>query len=172
MWFSSPVSFASVSYFLDGVHISRLGRLFRSVARDTQTRAFIELNRNTKRCSWLGTGCRVVHAHRRPHPVLQRPSRRPPIARSPQQQLQRTTTTLTCGTMWKTCAVWPASAAQPADWPRLADASGSMEHAMPPKYALGPAGRGVSHLASRVSPLCFHTGVGRATCATCEGRLV
>ena len=56
MWFSSPVSFASVSYFLDGVHISRLGRLFRSVARDTQTRAFIELNRNTKRVQRVGNG--------------------------------------------------------------------------------------------------------------------
>ena len=32
------------------------------------------------------------------------------------------------GAMWKTRPIWPASAAEAADWPRLAEARGSLEH--------------------------------------------
>jgi len=48
---------------------------------------------------------------------------------------------------WKPRPVWPASAAPAADWPRLAEAQGSLEHDLAPKEASGePAGRGLSHL--------------------------
>ena len=51
--------------------------------------------------------------------------------------------------MSKTRPVWPASATQPADWPRLAEAPGSLKHGLAPKEASGkPAGR-------RLSPACF-----------------
>ena len=49
-------------------------------------------------------------------------------------------------------ALWPASAAQAADWPRLAEARGSQEHSPALREAPGaPAGRGLSHLV-------FHIG--------------
>ena len=54
--------------------------------------------------------------------------------------------------MWKTRPIWPASAAQAADWPRLAEARGSLRHNLALKGASGePAGRGLS-------PLAFHIG--------------
>ena len=54
--------------------------------------------------------------------------------------------------MWKTRPIWPASAAQAADWPRLADVRGSLRHDLVLKGASGePAGRGLS-------PLVFHIG--------------
>ena len=55
--------------------------------------------------------------------------------------------------MWKTRPIWPASAAQVADWPRLAVARGSLRHDLAQKGASGePAGRGLSRLV-------FHIGV-------------
>ena len=57
--------------------------------------------------------------------------------------------------MWKTRPIWPASAAQEADWPRLAEAQGSLRHDLSLKGASGePAGRGLSRLV-------FHIGSGR-----------
>ena len=54
--------------------------------------------------------------------------------------------------MWKTRPTWPASAAQAADWPRLADARGSLRHDLALKGASRePAGRGLSRLV-------FHLG--------------
>ena len=54
--------------------------------------------------------------------------------------------------MWKTRPIWPASAAQAADWPRLAEAQGSLRHDLALKGASGePAGRGLSRLV-------FHIG--------------
>eukprot|EP00964_Phaeocystis_antarctica_P052797 scaffold30932_cov86-Phaeocystis_antarctica.AAC.1 len=54
--------------------------------------------------------------------------------------------------MWETRPIWPASAAQAADWPRLAEARGSLRHDLALKGASGePAGRGLS-------PLVFHIG--------------
>eukprot|EP00964_Phaeocystis_antarctica_P086504 scaffold54795_cov57-Phaeocystis_antarctica.AAC.2 len=54
--------------------------------------------------------------------------------------------------MWKTRPVWPARAAQAADWPRLATAWGSLRHGPAQRDASGdPAGRGLSHL-------IFHIG--------------
>eukprot|EP00964_Phaeocystis_antarctica_P130485 scaffold94350_cov62-Phaeocystis_antarctica.AAC.2 len=48
--------------------------------------------------------------------------------------------------------IWPASAAQAADWPRLAEAQGSLRHGLSLKGASGePAGRGLSRLV-------FHIG--------------
>ena len=50
--------------------------------------------------------------------------------------------------------VWPASAAQPADWPRLAEAPDSLRHDLALRGACGePAGR-------RLSELVFHIGAG------------
>eukprot|EP00964_Phaeocystis_antarctica_P141874 scaffold107003_cov51-Phaeocystis_antarctica.AAC.2 len=49
--------------------------------------------------------------------------------------------------MSKTTPVWPASAAQATDWPRLADAWGGLERDLGLKEASGePAGRSLSHL--------------------------
>ena len=57
--------------------------------------------------------------------------------------------------MWKTRPIWPASAAQQADWPRLAEAQGSLRHDLSLKGASGePAGRGLSRLV-------FHIGEGQ-----------
>ena len=57
--------------------------------------------------------------------------------------------------MWRTQPVWPASAAQLADWPRPTEAPGSLRHDLAPREASGePAGRGLSRLV-------FHTGAGR-----------
>ena len=43
--------------------------------------------------------------------------------------------------------VWPASAAQAAGWPRLAEAHGSLAHDLAPREASGePAGRRLCHL--------------------------
>ena len=43
--------------------------------------------------------------------------------------------------------VWPASAAQVAEWPRLAEAHGSLGHDLAPREASGePAGRRLCHL--------------------------
>ena len=54
--------------------------------------------------------------------------------------------------MCKTRPIWPASAAQAADWPRLAEARGSLRHDLALKGASGePAGRGLSRLV-------FHVG--------------
>ena len=54
--------------------------------------------------------------------------------------------------MWKTRPIWPASAAQAADWPRLAEARGSLRHNLALKGASGePAGR-------VLTPLVFHIG--------------
>ena len=65
--------------------------------------------------------------------------------------------------MWKTRPLWPASAAQAADWPRLAEARGSLRHDLALKGASGePAGRGLS-------PLVFHTG-GDGQLVEMEGR--
>ena len=56
------------------------------------------------------------------------------------------------GAMWKTRPIWPASAAQAADWPRLAEAQGSLRHDLALEGASGePAGRGLSRLV-------FHIG--------------
>ena len=41
------------------------------------------------------------------------------------------------GPMWKTRPIWPASAAQAADWPRLAEAQGSLRHDLALKGASG-----------------------------------
>ena len=57
--------------------------------------------------------------------------------------------------MWKTRRIWPASAAQAADWPRLAEARGSLRHDLALIGASGePAGRGLS-------PLVFRIGASR-----------
>eukprot|EP00964_Phaeocystis_antarctica_P133566 scaffold97773_cov35-Phaeocystis_antarctica.AAC.1 len=49
--------------------------------------------------------------------------------------------------MSKRIPIWPASAAQPADWPRLAEAWGSPRHDLALKEASEePAGRRLSHL--------------------------
>ena len=50
-----------------------------------------------------------------------------------------------CG---KSRPVWPASTAQAADRPRLAEARGSLVHNLALKEGSGPAGRGLSPLAS------------------------
>eukprot|EP00964_Phaeocystis_antarctica_P124321 scaffold87986_cov66-Phaeocystis_antarctica.AAC.2 len=48
--------------------------------------------------------------------------------------------------MWKIRPVWPASAAQPAGWPRLVEAPASQRHALALRGASGePAGRRLSH---------------------------
>ena len=58
--------------------------------------------------------------------------------------------------MWKTWPIWPASAAQAADWPRLAETRGSLRHDLALKGASGePAGRGLSRLV-------FHIGMKTA----------
>ena len=55
--------------------------------------------------------------------------------------------------MSKASPIWPASAAQEADRPRLAEARGSLRHDLALKGASGePAGRGLSRLV-------FHMGV-------------
>eukprot|EP00964_Phaeocystis_antarctica_P062673 scaffold37565_cov74-Phaeocystis_antarctica.AAC.2 len=54
--------------------------------------------------------------------------------------------------MRKPRPIWPASAAQAADWPRLAEAQGSLRHGLSLKGASGePAGRAWdgTHLAPR-----------------------
>eukprot|EP00964_Phaeocystis_antarctica_P076895 scaffold47607_cov77-Phaeocystis_antarctica.AAC.2 len=59
----------------------------------------------------------------------------------------------------KTRPIWPASAAQAADWPRLAEAQGSLRHDLSLKGASGePAGRGLSRLV-------FHIAARRARSA-------
>ena len=59
--------------------------------------------------------------------------------------------------MSKAGPAWTASAARAADWPRLAEAPGSLEHTLALKEASGaPAGRGLSQLVS-------HTGAGGGT---------
>jgi hypothetical protein len=46
---------------------------------------------------------------------------------------------------WKTVPIWPASAAQAADWPRLAEVQGSLDHDLALKGASEePAGRDLS----------------------------
>tara|TARA_B100000787_G_scaffold84362_1_gene62128 strand:+ start:64 stop:396 length:333 start_codon:yes stop_codon:yes gene_type:complete len=47
--------------------------------------------------------------------------------------------------MWKAWPIWPASAAQAADSPRLAEARGSLEHDLALKEA---SGEGLSYLVS------------------------
>eukprot|EP00964_Phaeocystis_antarctica_P105399 scaffold70427_cov57-Phaeocystis_antarctica.AAC.2 len=65
-------------------------------------------------------------------------------------------------TMWKTRPIWPASAAQAADWPRLAEARGSLRHDLALEGASGePAGRGLSRLV-------FHIGTGAYPSASAE----
>eukprot|EP00964_Phaeocystis_antarctica_P105788 scaffold70766_cov60-Phaeocystis_antarctica.AAC.1 len=60
--------------------------------------------------------------------------------------------------MWKTRPIWPASMAQAADWPRLAEAQGSLRHDLSLKGASGePAGRGLSRLV-------FHIGGSGRQC--------
>ena len=55
--------------------------------------------------------------------------------------------------MSKARPVWPASAAQLADWSRLAEAPGSLRHALALREASGePAGRRLSHVV-------FHVGL-------------
>ena len=67
--------------------------------------------------------------------------------------------------MWKTRPVWPASAAQAADWPRLAEARGSLRHDLALKGASGePAGRGLSRLV-------FHIGASAEETAAVLARL-
>ena len=54
--------------------------------------------------------------------------------------------------MWKTRPIWPASAAQAADWPRLAEAQGSLRHDLSLNGASGePAGRGLSRLVFHIA---------------------
>ena len=62
--------------------------------------------------------------------------------------------------MWKTRPIWPASAAQAADWPRLAEAQGSLTQDLALTEASGePAGRDlsqrVSHLGAEDSTEAF-----------------
>jgi hypothetical protein len=61
--------------------------------------------------------------------------------------------------VWKVTDIWLVSAAQTADWPRLAEAWGSLEHdlALQKKPLRGFAGRVLSHLV-------FHI-------AACEGEV-
>eukprot|EP00964_Phaeocystis_antarctica_P094880 scaffold61507_cov57-Phaeocystis_antarctica.AAC.3 len=60
--------------------------------------------------------------------------------------------------MSKPSPIWPASAAQAADWPRLAGAWGSPRHDWTLREAPGaPAGR-------RLSPLVFDAGAGAGGC--------
>eukprot|EP00964_Phaeocystis_antarctica_P111680 scaffold75997_cov54-Phaeocystis_antarctica.AAC.1 len=55
------------------------------------------------------------------------------------------------GTLWKTRPLWPARAAQAADWPRLAGAWRSLRLDPALREAYGdPAGRGLSHLVSHI----------------------
>ena len=66
-----------------------------------------------------------------------------------------------CLAVWKTSPRWPVSAAQPAGWPRLAEAPGSLRHGLAVKEALRePAG-------SRLSNCGFDTGTSAAA-ATCR----
>ena len=59
--------------------------------------------------------------------------------------------------MSKTSPVWPAGAAQAADWPRLAEASGSLRHDLALKPASGePAGRALSHLVFHIGEHAAH----------------
>ena len=49
--------------------------------------------------------------------------------------------------MWITGPIWPASAAQVADWPRLAEAWGGLRCDLALKEASGePAGRRLGHI--------------------------
>eukprot|EP00964_Phaeocystis_antarctica_P049842 scaffold28869_cov66-Phaeocystis_antarctica.AAC.3 len=66
--------------------------------------------------------------------------------------------TLHGGPCQKPRPLWPARAAQPADWPRLAGALGSLRHALALRGAYGaPAGR-------RAEPACLqHLGTGCRT---------
>ena len=51
--------------------------------------------------------------------------------------------------MWRTRPAWPASAAQPADWPRPTNAPCTLRHDLALREASGePAGRGLSGLVS------------------------
>ena len=62
--------------------------------------------------------------------------------------------------MWKTRPILPASAAQAADWPRLAEARGSLEHNLALKEAPGaPVGRGLSHLVFHIGRCCRPTSL-------------
>ena len=52
---------------------------------------------------------------------------------------------------WKRRPLWPARAAQAADWPRLAGAWRSLRRDLALREAYGyPAGRGLSHLVSHI----------------------
>eukprot|EP00964_Phaeocystis_antarctica_P051185 scaffold29854_cov57-Phaeocystis_antarctica.AAC.4 len=67
-------------------------------------------------------------------------------------------------TTWKSRPIWPASAAQAADWPRLAGARGSLRHDLALRGASGePAGRGLS-------PLVLHIGGGAGDGRQHDGR--
>ena len=62
--------------------------------------------------------------------------------------------------MWITRPILPASAAQAADWPRLAEARGSLEHNLALKEAPGaPVGRGLSHLVFHIGRCCRPTSL-------------
>ena len=62
--------------------------------------------------------------------------------------------------MWKTRPILPASAAQAADWPRLAEARGRLEHNLALKEAPGaPVGRGLSHLVFHIGRCCRPTSL-------------
>eukprot|EP00964_Phaeocystis_antarctica_P096254 scaffold62596_cov54-Phaeocystis_antarctica.AAC.2 len=78
--------------------------------------------------------------------------------RLPRTPAVRHRTRPTPAPMCKTRPIWPASAAQAADWPRLAEAQGRLRHGLSLKGASGePAGRGLSrlvfHIALRPAPI-------------------
>eukprot|EP00964_Phaeocystis_antarctica_P129318 scaffold93165_cov63-Phaeocystis_antarctica.AAC.2 len=64
----------------------------------------------------------------------------------------------------KSRPAWPASGARAADWPRLAEVRGSLNHGLTLGGASGgPAGRRLCHLVFDIGVFLARTGAGMVT---------